>query len=616
MKFIARSQEPRPASLGRPEVDRSRTRRDRSRGQVVVIFAGAAFVLFALTALVIDVSWYWANTLKVQRAADAAALAGVVWLPGQAPTAVNFALTEATKNGYQNPVGGCVAKSVCVAPTQDSDDPRQLDVTISAPVPTFFMRLIGIQSLTATRTSKALYVQKVPMGSPLAWYGVGCFDLSSGTDPACTTGASHSNDKSGVPSSTAYAGAMPAPNASSINSQGFWGSIEPKGGERSNGDAFATYYNGKPTTNLFANNGTTPVSSQYDSAGYNYVVNFTTAGGSVYVFDPTFCDMGVNPSGSGNYGAGDHWLSGTNAVSTYYTLWDTKGTPFTEDDDRIVASSGTLFQGLAQSDHSNGGDGSVADCANNQYHNKWWRVGTNAAGCAFDPTALLISGFSGCGSASNLAVGTYRLQIQSSKDFPFVADPNINLGTNGQNMFSIMATGGGTASVYGAGRMAAYNNLANGTQLFYLAQIDKTAAGKTVEIDLFDPGDVAGNATLRILSPDGNAYNPVKFNYVADSNCIAGQSDACSDSASPASRTSIKTAVSSNSSFDNSWIQFTISLGANYGCAQSNPSTPCLTPVGEPGAGWWKIEYTVGSASDLTTWMVNVRGNPVHLILP
>jgi hypothetical protein len=35
------------------------------------------------------------------------------------------------------------------------------------------MRLLGINSITATRTSKALYVLPVPMGSPLNYLGVG-----------------------------------------------------------------------------------------------------------------------------------------------------------------------------------------------------------------------------------------------------------------------------------------------------------------------------------------------------------------------------------------------------------------------------------------------------------
>ena len=64
--------------------------------------------------------------------------------------------------------------------------------------------------------------------------------------------------------------------------------------------------------------------------------------------------------------------------------------------------------------------------------------------------------------------------------------------------------------------MVTYTNLGGGKQLFYLAQIDKIHAGKTMEIKLFDPGDVSGDAFLRILSPDGNAYKYVNFTYTAD----------------------------------------------------------------------------------------------------
>jgi hypothetical protein len=44
-----------------------------------------------------------------------------------------------------------------------------------------------------------------------------------------------------------------------------------------------------------------------------------------------------------------------------------------------------------------------------------------------------------------------------------------------------------------------------------------------------------------------------------------------------------------------------------------------LTPPGESSAGWWKIDYKLGSGTvgnDTTTWRVGVRGNPVHLIVP
>ena len=54
-----------------------------SRGQVLVITGGILVPLIALVGLVIDLGWYQSNVLRVQRAADAAALAGVVFLPAR-----------------------------------------------------------------------------------------------------------------------------------------------------------------------------------------------------------------------------------------------------------------------------------------------------------------------------------------------------------------------------------------------------------------------------------------------------------------------------------------------------------------------------------------------------
>ena len=122
----------------------------RARGQMLVLFVISIFVLTGITAIVVDVSWYWANSLRVQRAADAAALAGVVWLPGDPSTAYSVARDEATKNGYDDHHGG-----VIVTPVQDGDNKRRLNVTISAPINTYFMRIFGIPTINATRTSKA-----------------------------------------------------------------------------------------------------------------------------------------------------------------------------------------------------------------------------------------------------------------------------------------------------------------------------------------------------------------------------------------------------------------------------------------------------------------------------
>ncbi len=161
-------------------VDRSpspkQTRTIAQRGQMLVVFVMSIFVIVGLVGIVIDVSWYWTNTLRVQRAADAAALAGAVQLPSRPATARNDAQAQAGKNGYPSLPLGCSNGNPTAVPgmcaQQDATNRNQMNVSISAPVGTFFMRVFGIGSITASRSSKALYTLPVPMGSPENYYGV------------------------------------------------------------------------------------------------------------------------------------------------------------------------------------------------------------------------------------------------------------------------------------------------------------------------------------------------------------------------------------------------------------------------------------------------------------
>ncbi len=562
-------------------------RRRASRGQVLVIFAGGLIALLSLSAIVVDVSWYWANTLRVQRAADAAALAGVVSLPGDPTSAVNSAVTAMRQNGYTVSngcgSGGATPSSVpgmCARPNPQNS--RQLDVTVSEPVGTFFMRLVGIQSITATRSAKAKYELPVPMGSPQAYYGV--YRLCS-VAGVCTA----------------------QPDAVSVTpptSQGFFGAIEGEGTNRSTGDAYATYYNGKPTLN-----------ADYKAAGYDYTVVVPSAGASVYIFDPTFCATAIKTTGGGHAGAGDHWLGPNNptAVSTYYQLWDTHDSPLDPTKWTMTASSGSLFANENQIDKSatygsatltdysdQGTPTGSADCqaignsaVGGYWHNKWWPIASNLA-----------------------AAGTYFVRVMTT-------DPNNqagNLGQSFENMFSLEVTGGGGGRVYGGGKMETYANVDSGAQTFYLAQISQVlGAGKTMEIDLFDPGDVGQNAWLQILSPDGSAANNyASFTWTADANASAGHTSSsgavsCIQTyggsggvAAPAGCTTLN---SGGTFFQNSWVKILVPIPGTYG--QTG-----LTPPGDPAPGWWKIKYTVQNANDTTTWLVGVVGNPVHLIVP
>ena len=538
----------------------------KEAGQIIVVFALMLTVLIGLVGIAIDVTYAWRSGLQIQRSADAAALAGVVYLPAAVDTATLRADAIAKANGY--PIGG--GTSVVVLPNPAND--HQLDVTITAPVQTFFVKLFGINSWTISKTARAGYVMPVPMGSPLPYFGVGCFVLKTGqpTAPDCSVAKNNGVGDSGVPNGP-------------FTNLGGWGAIITKGGNQNNGDAYAPSNNAgyTPSTNAL-----------YDPNGYFYTA-VLPSGGKISVFDPGFCAMGQNPAGSGAYGAGDHWIGTSNTpVSTYYTLWNTNGQPLNPAGWTLTGdASGTMFENEKGMDTNNGGSGGTGGCAQglDTYHDTWWTL------------------------ASSLASGTYEVQVTTTKP----TDATINQDTNAENMFAMAATGGGSPTIYGQSRMAVYNNMAGSAsgQQFYMARIDAaTGAGHSLAIDLFDPGDVAGDAFLQILGPNGpgGTQTQVNFSYTTDSNCQKNGNSGPLGPCSANNVNQIQTAKSGSSSFQSTWIHILVKLdGATPYGTGGLWSPPGLTPA-QPG--WWQVKMITGAANDTTTWSVNVVGNPVHLL--
>lgn len=528
-----------------------RFRRDE-RGQSLVIVGLMLTVLLGFTGIVVDVAWYEVNLARIQRAADAAALAGVVYLPGNASGGIAAARAEATKNGYTDGSAG-----VAVSAQQDAGNDKVMLTSVSAPVRTFFARLFGVNTLTGTRRARAEFILPVPMGSPLSYWGVHVL-------------CRNSDDNNASPSTCPK-----VPSASglgTLDTLGYWGAIEMKGTERANGDAYSTYYNGNPSLN-----------TGFDPQGYSYIVEIPagSTGGALWIYDPLFCATGAGgaTSPARRLGVGDFWLGPHTPVTTEFKLWDMRGTPYSTSDDVLVATDGGLFSTMDYADKSpsysgnrdygywyDGSDSS--DCAANPYHNAWYRL------------------------ANNLAPGQYRLQAVTSS------------GTTSQNAVNnfglqvTLATGTG-ARVYGQTRMCVYNAI-SGTSTFYLAQVDAVHAGKTLEIKLFDPGDIL-NTTLKVKMPTATGYVDATFNYVATGAVSPG-----SISGGPV--TSLQTSDSRRNFYNNQWLTLTVNVPTSY-------TAP--TPPGEPGPGWWKIQYiTTGKGQDVTTWEVNIRGNPVHLVIP
>ncbi len=709
-----------------PEVGpqaRHHGRRPARRGQVLVIFVMSAFVFVGMCAVVLDVAWYWANTLRVQRAADAAALAGAVLLPGDVSNAVLRARAEAAKNGYT--AGGGVVVTPCsdanlpLGCTGGGGNDRQLNVTVTAPVPTYFMRLFGINSINATRSSKGEYVLPVPMGSPENYYGVfgplrrpealvtatkapnawsnpgkawtsnnqratsstnnqaGAWGFASdvtifdpipagaqirgievwvearqsasssncrldvslswdngvswttgagtgvksipltSSEPAApgakvggstdTWGSAHvwstadfasgqfqvrlTNIRGSGCSATAQVDAisvrpnydLPDPLGNAINPRGFWGTIINQGAEKINGDAYLPKWDPR----------TSSLNDEYSPANhYNYAFEMPvgSSNGELWIFDPGFCAT----SGTGEYGTGDRYFSGTAATSAFYTLYDTKNTIYDLADDTVAADSGGLFRATTgQSDTVLKGPSGLTSCATGAtsnpsdgryWHNQWWRIATGLQGGK-----------------------TYRLWTRSTDP----ANPNAMDNANGHNSFALWGTAaGGLPRIYGIGSMEMFTPLTAGQPAtLYLAQIEAVHAGKTMEIRLWDPGDTNTlSARLEILEPTASGYLPAVFDYSAERDASGAVS--C-NSESGDDVTFVETNTGGSSVFNGCWVTIEIPLPDTY-------SAP--TPPGEPGPGWWKIKYTMGSgtsnAFDLTTWEVRILGNPVHLKVP
>jgi hypothetical protein len=137
-------------------------------GYVLVTFALMLVPLLLMAGLAIDVGGWYNRAADIQKAADAAALAGVVWLPDE-DLARQYALEAAARNGFVH--GGDI--TVTVLPVGD----RQLRVTIrDASVGSFIATNFGVGEIDLQRRGTAEYVLPVPLGSPRNFFGTGILD--------------------------------------------------------------------------------------------------------------------------------------------------------------------------------------------------------------------------------------------------------------------------------------------------------------------------------------------------------------------------------------------------------------------------------------------------------
>ena len=554
----------------------------KEAGQIVVIFALMLTVLIGLLGIAIDTTYAWRESLRVQRATDAAALAGVVYMPscfdssGGSNCATYNASSAATAAAAKN--GFATTSTTTITPSKVSGNVDALAVSIKTDVPTFFSRIFGINSWAVSRSSKAVFIQPLHMGSPENYYGTfGAYKVGSNSVP------------------------LKGPGNETLNARGFWGSILTQGADILNGDAYQPKFNGS---------GSNP-NPQDTTDYYNYAVYMPPGshGGHIWIFDPAFCATNTNST----QGTGEWWFTGTNPVSTYYELYDTLNQPYDLSGQTYLGYSGTMFEADSYTDTAEGGvsvgsrgaapyscaSGTITDQNDGEYyHNKWWEL-TGAAHGGLNVT--LDGGANGA---------TYRIHVTTD---PPTGHPGQD-STSALNNYAIFASAdsGPTPEVYGLAAMQMFSPLPqNQASTFYLAQLTQEAgSGKTVQIRLWDPGDTHMTADMSVLMPtvadstkhctgtDYSCWTAVSLAWTCQKVSSSGAN--CTGGSGP----SIRTSVGSTSQYNGDWLNISISIPPGYAAYQG---------------GWWMIRYTMGSASgvtatDETTWQVNIQGNPVHLI--
>jgi Flp pilus assembly protein TadG len=135
-----------------------------TKGQVAVIFTIALPVLVGVLAMCCDMTVNYLNWQAMQKAADAAVLAGANYLPSDPATAISTANDWATRNG--------MASGEILSTTVAPDD---LSITMTAKrnVPAYFARIFGTTT-TPVQVAATAGVQNSSGATGLVPIGVNC----------------------------------------------------------------------------------------------------------------------------------------------------------------------------------------------------------------------------------------------------------------------------------------------------------------------------------------------------------------------------------------------------------------------------------------------------------
>ena len=568
---------------------RVRDGRWKEGGYVAVMTALLLMVLMGLTAFAVDVGHWYLVGQQEQRAADAAAMAGVSYLPGDSVGAFASAKTYSKINGFEH-LPAATTNPTTVTTTLDGGRPTRLRVKVDRTVKNFFGSLLGVANTTVSRSAVADFAGPVPMGSPCNEYG---------NDPDATPNANRATTCDGVLG-------------------GFWANVNAKGATKQNGDAYqgnvcASTVDGCSSSNSGPN-------IDYATDGYYYTVSVKAAGMSslkVELFDPVSAHQGLTCSSSESiWGDRDEPDEGdshadearNDVILDETTRYDRSSSTYCTGDDVLGGSQVMSTEFTVRSPGTSAWDVStflpVNGCT---------KVYGGYKGLLFDA----LDQYNGDGSTEtkyrpDIADGFRRWTTLCTIPTPDVGDYLVQVKTNGfadtatgTNHFAIRATGGVVGdkenlAIAGREKMGIYANKPGVTTEFHLARVPSSAAGQTLKVRLFDVGDISsgGSGTIKIIRPpdaDGLAFG------LPANPCIGVRSALAPVTLTDCSLTNVQT-----STHNGKWQSIAVPIPADYTCDDSD-TTKC----------WVRLQYVYGSSTnpnDVTSWTAIIEGDPVRLV--
>jgi Flp pilus assembly protein TadG len=585
-------------------VSRLRESTASDSGAVAVMVAILAPVFLMFAAFSVDVARWYVEGERIQKTADAAALAGAVYLPQDMSAARNAALSVASKNGY-------APSSKVTITVEQGSRPSQLKVTISSRITNAFATVAGFDDTTITRVAVSDYNGPAPMGSP-------CWAFGNEPDPLGQT----------------RPGNCPT-------TPGFWANIHGPEVDKVQGDQYMTRgcEGGESgcsgSTNL-----------EFDRNGYFYAIHIDStsavSGVTLQLFDPAyvktgfFCDNGDLPGANAYRPNGTQQNPYVNDARTRYAPASrTNPSPYCPGDGDYSSSATTptttTFVLRAPVATQNPLQAPVISTCRRQFFG-WNDPGsldtvldsrnTPAATSITDRTRYqpqLAESFhrwtTFCTIPGPLQRGDYYLQVRTNVRYGApVADwsgPNDGTSEQGQgaNRFGIRAVVTGDASKVSIGslqKMAIFANQPNNSApVFNLVRVLPGAAGKRIKFTFFDAGDnsTGSNATVQVKAPLESTGSNINTSTDSISGC-QGQTYA---GGTENLATCTKTGISPNSS---SWqgkaYTIYVPIPTNYNCNY----------LALDGC-WYRMQISFPSGTaltDATTWSAVVEGDPVRLV--